>query len=369
MSDDRAQNTFGRLERDWTYWEKDETVVKSGGLVDPGYLGEFHRMGCGLVRHLYLKAAGAIARQPYADQIEALSLFFIESSARNAVALEREAARGVGVHIGLIEAIWVLLYNAIGTGGLLPHWFNDDAPLRRPVTQAAALNDPIWREAAPTPWSGERIAVHFELTARILDLVVHHELAHHTRGHIAYLRAQFGLSHLDEAMHFSAEEGPMRDALRNLEYDADHAALDMLMASLDSERPLSTWTAEQASREYFIQALAIIVLFQLLDQAHTPMSRHYGLSHPAPVHRAMRMTAALARTFSRQFDWPESLREEEHDLAWLAAADLAGVMNMPEGRWRGRHTRDMDFDRFRREEEEFISFASELDARNAGEDR
>ena len=367
MSDFETVAKLNALEKEWHFWGADKVVCKSGGLVDPGYLDEFHRMACGLVRHLYLNAVSSIQLEAYADQITNLSLFFIESDERNALALERTNAKGIGIHLGLVRATWALLYLGIGTGRLVEVWFDSPPPLKSNVAYDDVFADPIWNDGAAERWGQDRIGVHNELVRRVFDFVIYHELAHHTRGHISYLQAEFGMSELEESLNFSAEPGAKRDALRNLEFDADHAAMDMIIAAWDRRAPLTGWSAAKASKEFFIQSLAIIVLFQILDEAHSPMASHYAVSHPAPVHRAMRLTAALARTFARQFGWSDEAREEEHDLAWLAASDLASLLQMPEGRWRGSDTEDMDHARFAKEDAAFVEFARKLDAMNAEE--
>ncbi|MEM9395784.1 MAG: hypothetical protein AAGA38_18155 [Pseudomonadota bacterium] len=366
--DDQDSPEPASIEKDWGFWGNDEVVIRSGGLVDPGHLDEFHRMSCGWVRHFYLNAAAAIAREDFGDQIDNLSLFFIDSDERNALALERPDTKGVGIHLGLIRSIWSLLYRGIGGGHLIEVWFDDLAPIQGPVDETMALSDPIWRENEAEGWSADRLQAHHDLFMRAIDFIVYHELAHHVRGHISYLKSEFGMSEIDEALNFSSEPENKRDALRNLEYDADHSALDMMMMSLDRDIEFSTWTETQASREFFLLSLAIIILFQILDEAHSPMSSHYTLSHPAPVHRAMRLTSALSFTFARQFGWSDETREEEHDLAWVAASDVAALLKMPEGRWHGAGSEDMDHDQFVKEEAAFIEFAKVLNALNEAED-
>ncbi|MDE4142144.1 hypothetical protein [Phaeobacter gallaeciensis] len=352
--------------KDWAYWLEDSSVQKSGGLIDPGYLDEFHRMACGWVRHFFLQAMSSIGDYHYHDQVENLSLFFIDSDARNALALERPEKKGVGIHLGLIRSIWALLYRGIGAGNLIEVWFEDAPPLEDEAMEGISVfSDRIWAAENTTNWSSDRIQAHHDIFSRAVDFVIHHEIAHHVRGHIPYLKAEYGMSEIEEKLSFSTVSDPKRDALRNLEYDADHTGLDMLMISLDRDLRMASWSEEQASREFFLQSLAIIALFQLLDEAHSPLSTHYALSHPAPVHRAMRLTHALSFTFATQFNWTDATREEEHDLAWLAAADIARQLKMPEGRWHGASTDGMDHAHFMKEEKEFIAFAEKLNALNA----
>lgn len=351
-------------EKSWVYWSEDCVVQQAGGLIDPGYLDEFHRMSCGWVRYLYLNAVSSLKDEHYSDQITNLSLFFIDSHEKNALALERQEAKGIGVHLGLIRSLWAVFYRGLGTGCLLKEWFVEAAPLDRNISDEEAISDPIWRADDTITWEPDRLRTHHDLFIRRVDFIVYHELAHHVRGHISYLRSEFGLTEIDEALNFTAEQGPKRDAFRNLEYDADHAALDMIILALNKDVKFSTWSKSRGEREFFLQSLAIIILFQVLDEAHSPMRNHYLLSHPAPVHRAMRITNALSFTFAREFSWSDQEREEEHDLAWLAAAEIADLFNMPEGRWHGDTIDDMDHDHFLKEEEKFISFAHMLNALN-----
>ncbi len=350
-------------ERDWPFWTEVRDVQRAGGLIDPGYLDEFHRMACGYVRHFFRSAISTHRKEYYADQFDGLSLFFINSPTPNAIALERQQKRGVGVHLGAVRHLWWLFYRGVSTGQFLEHWFKSK-PLGADISLEAAMADPIWREPGAGRLPADRAETMFDLFLRALDFLVYHELAHHARGHLPYVQEILGLDKLDEALNASVSEGADKKILRLIEFDADVEALDMLLVALDHEIPVTSWPSEKAGTEFFLHAVAILAIFQLFDLDHTPVSEQYRRSHPASVHRALRVTGALSRAIGRQVGWTEDVRIDQHDTAWYAASEVATLIGMPEGRWRGQHTKLMDLDRFAVEEESFIKFSKRLTDRN-----
>ena len=346
-------------ERDWPFWARDKIVQRHGGLIDPGYLDEFHRVTCGFVRRMFLQTMEVHSEDFFADQFERLTLFFIDNHSVNALALERENRRGIGVHLGTVRQLWWLFYRAVSSDIFLTQHF-DSAPAKRETSLQSAMDDPIWREKGAGRLPADRAELMFDLFLRAIDFFLYHEFAHHARGHLPYLREVIGMTVIDETANMSVLAGDDNEVLRYIEFDADLDALDLLVTSLDRELPLGTWPDDEAGTEFYLHAVAMLGVFQLLDMDHAPINRQYHGSHPAPVHRAMRATGALSRAIGDQVGWTDKRRIEMHDKAWFAAADLASLAGMPPGRWHGDTTDLMDIDRLAKEEKAFFDFSAKL---------
>ena len=348
-------------ERDWPYWASSPQILVAGGLIDPGYLDRFHRMSCGYARHYFRLALRAHSTDDFSDQFQNLSLMFVNSSRPNALAIEREGRRGIAVYLGILRRLWSLFQIALSSHEFLEGMISCELDGRLRVRGAPALDDSVNLLELADQWPEERAKVLYDLFARAVDFIVYHELAHHARRHLPFLRSSLGVDVIDEAlsMHLTSSDASI---FRFLEFDADHHALDMLITAADRERRFSLWTIEESETRCFQWTIAILSTFLLFDIDHIPIDDQYKTSHPAPVHRAMRMSAAISRTFAREFGWEEDRRVDWHDSAWWEVSVIAGLLGLPEGRWRGDRTDDMRWERFVEEERSFIAFSTELDA-------
>ncbi len=353
-------------ERDWPFWERLARIERAGGLIDPGYLDEFHRMACGYARKSFREAINAHKDDYYADQFKGLSLFFIDNDVLNAVALENGNRRGIGLHLGTVRRLWWLFYWAMGSGRVINHWF-ESAPLSEQISLDAAMADPVWQDHEAARLPADRAILMYEIFLRSLEFMVYHELAHHARGHLPLAARELGLEAIEEGLCVGVEETADNALLRLIEFDADVEALDMMLVALDRDIPLETWESKEAGTECFLRVMAIVGVFLLLDLDHAPISEQYRQSHPAAVHRALRLTSALARGFGDHVGWNEKERIQEHDSSWYEASAMAALLGLPEGRWYGKHTDLIDLERYKEEDRAFVAFSQKLTEENVAQ--
>lgn len=352
------------IERNWSYWSKHRKVLNAGGLIDPGYLDEHHRIMCGWVTTLFYDALNEQSHQDYFDQFENLSLFFINNESANAFALETEEQRGVGINLGFLRKLWFLVFRGVAGDDFIPHWFDSNPLMVHRPSDVEILQTPIWKQTDENPWPEDRLDTFYQIYLRALNFLIYHELAHHARGHIPYVRTELGMDSIDEAMNIKPHRGANSDTLRYIEFDADLTALDMILIGLANGNDTLNLDAKEAEKHNFIEAIAIILVFQLLDAKHHDIDVHYKTSHPAPVHRAMRLTSALVKTIGRDVGWSQEDQSEQHDLAWQEAAILAEKNSFPTGRWYGASTEGMASNFLAVEEQKFIEFAKKLNHYN-----
>ena len=352
------------LDDAWPFWCEHAIVKQSGGLIDPGYLDAHDRMLCNMAAHFFFEAKTTFSDDYFADRIEHLSLVFIDNDTANARAIEDAEKCCIAVNLGLMRTIWALFHMGLSSDVFLADYLSCNVGGR--LTDRD-LSKAQWQQEIPVTWSEERQTLMHDLFARSLDFLILHEIGHHTRGHIDLLNQQMGFAFIDEASNASLGHGSLDALKRNIEFDADLDAIDMQLMTMDRDRAFSTWSSGQASDQYFLLSLAILATLQMFDLLHTAIEAQYGQSHPAPVHRAMRLVSALSRSFAELFQWTEEQRTREHDGVWYHGAQLAELLGMPEGRWRGSHSNDMGHDFFIEEEAKFLEFARNLDEQNIKE--
>lgn len=355
-----ATDQAEREVQDWPFWQDQPTVRVAGGLLDPRTLDEWHRTACGYVRHAYRSVLTAHADSEFKDQFDHLSLVFVGSPQKNALALEEEGRRTIVVFIGMVRQLWSTIQTSLGTARFLHGMFDSEPPARKP--DAGSRQQLHLGEG----WPEDRQAALHDLFQYAVEFLMCHELAHHARGHLPYLRKRRGVKLIDEALNAQANR-PGNAVMRNIEFDADFHAIDLLVEYLEKNAGLNTWSVERAATEHFLRLVAVICFFQMFDADHLPMDKQYQSTHPAIVHRAIRATSVLSKAIAGELNWAESRRIDEHDEVWLAAAQLARDIGMPTGRWHGAHTHRMGLARLDREERSFIRFSRRLDRYNRDE--
>lgn len=346
--------------QDSRFWQDQSAIRAAGGLSDPRTLDTWHRTTCGYVRHAVRSVLSAHANSEFKEQFHRLTLVFVASSQTNALALENEGQRAIVIFLGMVRRLWSNIQRSLGTERFLNGMFESDPPTKeadRASKQTLHLGE---------DWPEDRKLVLHELFRHAVEFLVCHELAHHARGHLPYVRKRHGAEFIDEALNAQTDR-PGNVFMRNVEFDADFHAVDLLIGSLEKTTDLNSWSEDRASTDHFLRLIAVICFFQMFDEDHQPIDKQYRSTHPAIVHRAVRTSSVLSKAIAHDFDWDDSRRIDEHDNAWLAAAQVALETGMPTGRWHGADTHRMGLARLQREEQRFFEFSRELDRFNRDE--
>ena len=246
----------------------------------------------------------------------------------------------------------------------MEHWLTSPSLSSQELVPAVIKQDPIWENGAKTNLPKDRKALFFDLFLRAVNFLILHEWAHHARSHIEFLKNKTGFNIIHEAFSRSKKTGGLLNLKRNIEFDADVHAIDILTELIDEEVGSITPTPGQISDEFYRQALAIICLFQLFDIKHDSIDQQYEESHPPSVHRAMLCVHALATSFAEKYGWSKAQRIDEVDKAWYASSQLAAFNAFPKGRWHGDSNERMGEKRLETEINAYNKFSQELDLWN-----
>lgn len=344
----------------WRAWAREPIVRSMGGLIHPGALGLFERQTCGWFRYLFREIVRDATGRRYEDRFDNLSLFFLNRSTSNAIAMEAGGRRGVGVNIGLPRNIWALMRAAVGHSQFLNTSFKSSAPApefdpHAPDAWASLYEDPA------DHWPQDRYSYLFELFMYAAEFLICHELAHHARGHLDYLKKTIGASSIDEALSLhAAEDSQEGRLLQMLEFDADQHALDLVMLR-HTKGGIHKHDRDFVEEDVFKQTLATILTFMAFDLDHRPIERRYTRTHPAPVHRALRLSATILFTYEDFYALPGQQLNQTQNEAWGEAAVVAEILGMPSGRWWGPGDLAAFDKRHRQLSEDYLAFAEELD--------
>ena len=365
-----ASNYLDDLEFDWVFWRDNPVVRSLGGLVDPGYLDNFKRMLCSRIAGALRSSLDVHQQRDWADQLERLTLVFVDNGDINMLATQAIDRRSIIVDIELLTRLWHLLAVSLADSEFLGNLLESQAPgsSTQDIVFDAYVTDSSWVVSAPHQWSHERVNFLSTMFDVAIDFLIYHELAHHARAHLELVHEDLGANSIDEQenLHYNvATEEHGLNLLRFIEFDADHHALDLFMIALEERKPMEQYDEEGSRTRAFVDSLCILCVFLLFDLEYISISESYEGTHPPAVHRAMRATNELVTTWAAMCDWTDQDRIDVHDEAWCAAARVAELLGMPEGRWHGESMSGMNADRLYTEETGFFEFSRRLDSLNA----
>ncbi|NMN06795.1 MULTISPECIES: hypothetical protein [unclassified Novosphingobium] len=347
----------------WTRWSRDRAIVANGGLADPAQAGRFEERAWEIVAELYTETRDRHRQSDFADRFDRLSLLYINNTAANAIAIERNGHRAVGVYIGLLRRLWAAFQLGLSRADFLEDAF-DSPPIVLGDGDPASMLEPEFLSRLPSAdWPEDRRSALWDLFRRAIMFFLCHELGHHARGHIDLVQDRLGLDSIDE-LRAAEADGPDRRLLRMLEFDADTDAIDMILIAETQEAKREGWSLDKTEAQGFQWLVAIATLFLALDIEHRPVLDQYQGSHPAPVHRAIHAISTFARSYAAEFGWDDEHKQFYEEEAWGAASVIAEALGFPEGRWHGEHTLLMDLDRFAVEETAFLEFTEWLTRSN-----
>ena len=230
----------------------------------------------------------------YGWDLSRVDFFFLDKREPNAVMLRQGRRHAIGICVGL--------------------------PFRHMKDLRRALKDPDFLAEYLMPQEHEEWSMRF--LGMLIEHAYLHELAHAVRGHLLYKRAT--ANGIDER---SGSLG------RYLEIDADIHALDMWLAITEvaDDFPKS----EQGQLElYFQKVFTLQIFYQVFDAANLPLQAHRR-EHPAPIHRALVATAAMAQSIPQRLGLTTKTIKNAHHQAMWEASIAARTANLIEDRWWG----------------------------------
>jgi hypothetical protein len=97
--------------------------------------------------------------------------------------------------------------------------------------------------------------------------------------------------------------------------------------------------SEQGQLElYFQKVFTLQIFYQAFDTANLPLRAHSRRTHPAPIHRAVIATAAMAQSIPQRLGLATQAIENAHHQAMWEASVAARVADLVEDRWWGGET-------------------------------
>lgn len=263
-----------------------------------------------------------------------VTFVLVEKSGINALAYSERGYDLVVLQTGMFEAMQDKIELSIQNESFLARYLpTNNSP------QSGAFSF-LTAEGKPADQLNQRSLWALSFLSRAIDFILHHELAHLGREHHRRLAKHGAGLCIDEALAMS-EGGIVGQTRWMLELDADIVAIDMMLVSMNAERPISEWGREQLEDEFFNILLTALLVCQLLDRDSYEMASYAGGCHPAPVVRAALLGRVLRYTFEK-FDRvdPDGLLNL-HDQAWWEASQVAKASGLRKGRWWGRDMNDV----------------------------
>jgi hypothetical protein len=233
----------------------------------------------------------------YGWTLNRLDFFFLDGKQPNAAMFQHRKRHAVGVCVGLPFTVKSNLDRALENPEFLPEYLT---PHERPE------------------WS-------IRFLGMIIEHVYLHEAAHALRGHLAYVGRAIAHRTVDERR---------RSLNSDLELDADLQAVDMWLAITEAADDFPK-RQNLLLDLYFQRVFTILLLYQTLDAGNRAIREHLRFDHPAPVHRALMLSAAMRQTIPDRHHLPVKLVDDTHHQAFWEASVAARTSKLLEDRWWG----------------------------------
>lgn len=176
--------------------------MRRGGLVDPSKQRRSTKRCADLLCICFVLLSKPLGKKNFGERLENCTIIFVNNPALNALALESENRRAIAIYMGALRKMWVAVRFALTLPDFLVDWFPPAPPME---LGRAVLSAPAELLDYPGPgWDAGQIELLEELFLHMLDFVLHHELAHHARGHMDIMRTRLGVDVIDEALDFTS---------------------------------------------------------------------------------------------------------------------------------------------------------------------
>jgi hypothetical protein len=352
------------------FWANDEFVSSQGGILLEDDLTELEQLNWDILKELMGRAINKLNQTDLASELIGLNIHLINSSDINAFVRVIEERKIIGLCRGLICQLWNLLVNVISHGSVLAEHFLDSPKIDEVEWQQfmqvqflSLRNKEYTTPHIPNYITTDRLELTTQLYCCICDYIVYHELAHLVRDHPGFLKSQFSLSSIEEKQKKKYSSDVLH-TLNMLEIDADLHGLDMQLRDDSELSDLKLKPISHRRRHLFMYLFPQLLVSQMFDIEHTPISKQLEQIHPPPVYRSIIYTLGLTDTYEDIADLSKEDTKDEHDKAWWEASVCAKLLNFPNGRWLGENMNDINFEVVNKIIRQYKEFEEILNDRN-----
>lgn len=331
-------------------WYGHPAILNAGGTFNRAGGNGADQRNIRWVGELFEDLLDHLRADGYLTDVSSLDLIFTAEE-RMSISLARDrSAYAICASIGSIRAIWNLLVLSLCDPGILPGYPGDEEAMReglKAIHKAMLFQGSLGRTIS-SPNAVRRLSLRItknrhelcELLFKcIFDYILHHEVAHLIRNHMSMLHAFDNEDRINEADHVWRDE----ELYQLLELDADLHAMDYSMPHHPEFRMLHALPSQRIRDFILSQLFGYIIVQQLFDLEHRPMSEALQKHHPPPVLRALIWSNSLIGTIKDLHVIGEKDLLDEQNKTWYEASKVASKLGFPEGRWRGSHMRDVPF--------------------------
>lgn len=342
-------------------WKNDPVIRSCGGLHT---LSEDYEDDIGLIELLdqvFETNIDLLTELRPELKLDTIDLIVTAGTTCRALAYRCDRGRAIVIEVSLLRAFWT----RIATIAHIPTVLSKVFPLDGvPSTAWLAADCPTVPCADDWQMRSERVDYFVDVMMLMLEYVVLHELAHHTRGHLDLMSGTPAIALIDEnvARCRLPTQPAAGFALRDIEFDADAHSLDLTLCAMDAKFPFAkAWASDEAARWQFQMTFAQILVAQLFDGDGRATCDNSPDGHPASIYRSMNFANLAARTLHGLVGGKWETYRDGHDAAWYESSLVARHLDYPSRRWHNEEGIMLPIAEFAELERQYFESSERLD--------
>ena len=340
-------------------WRSDPIIRRLGGLIEAELLNSMDRWLVEQLHHVYESNVNWLDSIIGGIEIAQIDLIITQGSMVNALAYRKEKQRAILIPMGLLRSLWKPIVEAAHSQSVLSEAF--PFPSGEPSSNSFSVPS-----EHPADWKIPADRCTFMMTTYcfMLEYILLHEMAHHTRGHLDEMSNQ-GLAvalideHRERQLPITA---PNTGSHRDIEFDADAHGLNLSLNALNNRFPIeSSWDTNDALEQLFLLIFSQLLVAQQLDDPEKSNQSRESDEHPSALYRCINFSNLATKTLYRLVggDWQQYC--DQHDAAWSEASFLAEHLGVQQRHWFGHDIEASYLSEYLIQEEDYFLVSEALD--------
>jgi len=310
--------------------DNDPIVRHLGGTIDASSFAPIDNWLVNQVHHVWKTNLKWLDPFVGGLKLNQIQVIITQGNVVNAVAYRKHNLRAIVIPIGLLKELWRIVYECAHTPSVLSVAFT--------IAKNTKTNCKIFEGEHPADWTldSHRREYFLHIFCYMIEYVLLHELAHHTRGHLDdHERSGMAVASIDEK---KARQKPLStlngSGHRDIEFDADAFGLNLSLNALNNQLPIEkSWSVEIALEQLFLLVFSQLLVAQQLDDPENKDQSRSAAEHPSALYRSINYSNLVTKTLFRLVGgaWQEYM--DQHDAAWTEASFIAQHLNTQQRHW------------------------------------
>jgi hypothetical protein len=355
-------------------WKNHLRIKASGGIFRPVNLRNVDRSNIQDLRNLFKKLRSHLHKSELIDSLTDIELVLLANNKAEAFPLKCQNKYAICISIGLVRAIWNILILSLCDHKIFPNYGGEYRAykVRRKLSSQMVFGPSVTPAKNSQQYlKGTDRQLYQDITTSrkelcellfnsIMDYLLYHEAMHITRDHLSFIHIFNNQDFIDEAKTSSTND---INFFQFLEIDADIVSLQFMLPTNPELKNFNRLPEFNKEDFIFSQMFSNIIIQQLFDFNNEALSisSQWKQYHPPPVVRSILYDNLLHQFFLKNSQLSDDRIRTQQKKAWWEAGQIAKKLGFPLGRWHGKKTDSISFQRIHHFINQFNNFQDAIE--------